>query len=341
MKNILLIATGGTIASEKTGAGLSPSISSEELIRFVPASREFCNVEGIELLSLDSTNIKPEHWQQITKTIEENYEDYDGFVISHGTDTMAYTSAALSYLIQHSYKPIVITGSQKPINSDVSDAKINLLDSLIFASCDKAHGVNVVFGGKVIAGTRAKKERTKSYEAFSSINFPYLAIIQDQKVIFYLDDKPQDKTSPVFFQALHPDIFLLKLTPVTKASVIHDLQKDYDALIIESFGTGGLPREDISACDFHKAVEEWIQQGKIVVMATQVSREGSDMAVYEVGKTMKHKFGLMETYDMTLEACLTKLMWILAQIKEPEKIRSLFYKSINRDILFHISDENA
>lgn len=134
----------------------------------------------------------------MAKAVEEHYDQYDGFVICHGTDTMAYTAAALSYLIQNSKKPVVITGAQKPIDLEITDAKTNLCDSLRFASCDKAHGVNIVFDGKVIAGTRGKKMRTKSYNAFSSINFPYIATIQDEHILFYLDDKELVPRTGVF-----------------------------------------------------------------------------------------------------------------------------------------------
>ena len=180
-KRILMIATGGTIASKRSETGLKPLITSDELLSYVPDARHFCQADAIQVLNIDSTNIQPEHWLLIARTIEDHYNQYDGFVICHGTDTMAYTAAALSYLIQNSPKPIVITGAQKPIDLEITDAKTNLLDSLRFASCSRAHGVNLVFDGKVIAGTRAKKERTKSYNAFSSINFPYPAVIQDQK----------------------------------------------------------------------------------------------------------------------------------------------------------------
>lgn len=124
-------------------------------------------------------------------SLKKKYEFYDSFVICHGTDTMAYTAAALSYLIQNNRRPIVITGAQKPIDLAITDARSNLLDSLRFASHDRAHGVSIVFGGKVIAGTRAKKEFSKSYNAFSSINYPDIASIHDSRIIFYIDDKDQ------------------------------------------------------------------------------------------------------------------------------------------------------
>lgn len=198
MKHILLLGTGGTIACKSGENGLSPQMTSNELLSYVPAAKEFCTVDTIQVLNIDSTSMHPSHWLKLARILEEHYDNYDGFVICHGTDTLAYTAAALSYLIQNSSKPIVMTGAQKTIGLDVTDAKTNLLDSLRFASCDRAHGVVIVFNGKVIAGTRGKKERTKSYDAFSSINFPYLAVIQDEHILFYIDDKWQIWESPGF-----------------------------------------------------------------------------------------------------------------------------------------------
>lgn len=332
MKRILMIATGGTIASKRSDDGLKPLITSEELLGYVPDAREFCHADAIQVLNIDSTNMQPKHWLMIAGTIEKHYEAYDGFVICHGTDTMAYTAAALSYLIQNSSKPVVITGAQKPIDLEITDAKTNLLDSLRFACCDKAYGVTIVFDGKVIAGTRGKKERTKSYNAFSSINFPYIATIQDGHIIFYLDDKAL-LTGPVrFYHNLDSRVALLKLIPSLNSGVLDYLAEHYDVLIIESFGVGGLPSYDSG--DFHSAIERWVTAGKVVVMTTQVTNEGSNMSIYEVGSTIKRQFGLLEAYDMTLEATVTKLMWILGQTRDPREIHRLFYQTVNRDMLF-------
>lgn len=331
-KRILMIATGGTIASKRGDNGLKPLITSDELLGYVPDAVQFCHADAVQILNIDSTNMQPEHWLLIASTIEKHYSQYDGFVICHGTDTMAYTAAALSYLIQNSAKPIVITGSQKPIDLEITDAKTNLLDSLRFASCDQAYGVTIVFDGKVIAGTRGKKERTKSYNAFSSINFPYIAAIQDGHIIFYLDDKNQ-LTKPVrFWHELNSKVALLKLIPSMDAGVLDYMAQHYDTVIIESFGVGGIPTYNTG--DFHKSIERWVSAGKVVVMTTQVTNEGSNMSVYEIGHSIKQEFGLLEAYDMTLEATVTKLMWILGQTKDPEKVREMFYRTVNRDMLF-------
>lgn len=332
MKHILLLGTGGTIACKRGDNGLTPLLTGDELLSYVPAAREFCHVDAIQVINIDSTNIHPKHWLMLSEVLEKNYDNYDGFVICHGTDTMAYTAAAMSYLVQHSSKPIVITGAQKPIDLDVTDARTNLLDSLRFASCDRAHGVSIVFDGKVIAGTRGKKERTKSYNAFSSINFPYLAVIQEEHILFYIDDKWQDKETVRFYHDLDSRVALLKLIPSMGSSVLDYLAEHHDAVVIESFGVGGLPSYDSG--DFYSSIEKWISQGKVIVMTTQVTQEGSNMSVYEVGQKIKNAFGLIESYDMTLEATVTKLMWILGQTREPDRIRELFYRTVNHDILW-------
>ena len=165
MKRILLIGTGGTIASEMTSEGLSPELTPAQLLRYVPAVEKLCRVDFLSLFSIDSTNITPAHWLSVAAALRENYDRYDGFVISHGTDTMAYTAAALSYLVQGAEKPIILTGAQKPINYDSTDSKLNLYDAFVCACSEKIHGVNIVFSGRVITGTRARKTCSKSYAA--------------------------------------------------------------------------------------------------------------------------------------------------------------------------------
>ena len=179
MKHILMLATGGTIASKETGQGLAPAITSREILGYVPAIGELCRVETIQLMNLDSSNLGPSHWLRVARAIEEHYDRYDGFVVTHGTDTMAYTAAALSYLIQFSPKPIVLTGSQKSICLENTDARMNLYNAFLYAASEGSRGVSLVFDGKVILGTRARKERTKSFNAFSSVDYPEIGVIRD------------------------------------------------------------------------------------------------------------------------------------------------------------------
>ena len=331
MKRILMIGTGGTIASRQTGQGLAPGLTTEELLSYVPEVAEICEVHTRQILNVDSTNITPVHWRRMVETIEQNYYDYDGFVIAHGTDTLAYTAAALSYMIQNSAKPIVITGAQKPIQMEVTDARTNLLDSFLYAADEDSQDVNIVFDGKVIVGTRAKKERAKSYNAFSSINFPYTAVIQDRRLVRYIPTTPYRKRVE-FYHDMRDSICVMKMIPGVKPEMLGYLFANYDCIVLESFGVGGIP-ESIAE-EFYHQMEAWHEKGKYVVMATQVANEGSNMEVYEVGQKVKRDFDLIEAYDMTLEATITKLMWLMAlPDMNYEKMKELFYRTVNYDIL--------
>ena len=232
-------------------------------------------------------------------------------------------------MIQNNLKPVVITGAQKPIDLEITDARLNLRDSLRFASDDRAHGVNIVFGGKVIAGTRAKKERSKSYNAFSSINYPDIAVIQDHRIIFYIDDRNRIRERVRFYHGMDAKVFLLKLIPGMDGRILNRMAEDYDAVIIESFGVGGLPAYGEQS--FQEAVDNWCRQGKKVIMATQVTHEGSDMEIYQVGKSIKERFPVVEAFDMTLEATVTKTMWLLGTGVKGEAFEAGFYRTINHD----------
>lgn len=331
MKKILLISTGGTIASMPSENGLVPLINSKQLLEYLKFTNLDFEVETLNLFNVDSTDMNPEYWLKIKDAIKENYEKYDGFVITHGTDTMAYTTAGISYLIQNSEKPIVFTGSQKSIHMDITDAKNNLLNSLIYASKDKSTGVSLIFNGKVIAGTRARKERSKSFDAFSSINYPFLAIIQDEKVYRYIEQK-KEKNKVKFYDNLNTNVFVLKLIPSIKEDILDFIFEKYDAIIIESYGVGGIPKILEEKLKF---LIEKHKGKKTIIMTTQVPQEGSDVGVYEVGKRIK---GLeyLESHDMSLEATVTKIMWVLGNYNSNFKeIKKNFYKQINHDIVFN------
>jgi len=330
MKHILMIGTGGTIASKITSSGLHPQLTSDEILNYIPGISRICKVDTLQLCSLDSTNISPAIWLMLVETIRTNYEKYDGFVIAHGTDTMAYTAAALSYLIQNSPKPIIISGAQRPINMEVTDSKTNLFDSFLYASSDLSHGVQIVFNGKVILGTRARKTRSKSFQAFSSINYPYLAIIQDEHIIQYIHQPKAE--APVFYDTLNPKVALFKLTPGVSSDLLSYMLEKNDAVIIESYGVGGIP--SLPESGFFEVIRKWIANGKTIVMTTQVPNEGSDMSVYRVGHDLKSELKIIEAYDMNTEAVVCKLMWILGQTKDLAEITRLFYQTISNDILY-------
>jgi L-asparaginase len=325
-----MIGTGGTIASKVTENGLEPQLTLDEILEYIPDVNKICELNTIQICNIDSTNMSPEYWVMIARAIQKHYDDYDGFVICHGTDTMAYTSAAISYMIQNSPKPIVLTGAQKPIHLDITDSKTNLYDSFLYASSAKANGVQVVFNGKVILGTRARKTHSKSLQAFSSINYPYLALIQNGRIIQYITNEKAG--TPKFYSKLNPKVGLFKLIPGSQEDVLLYMLQKNDAVVIESYGVGGIPM--LPQYRYYDIIHEYMAKGKTVVMTTQVPNEGSDMEVYQVGQELKNKVNILEAYDMTTEAVVCKLMWVLGQADEAEKIRKLFHTTINSDILY-------
>ena len=350
MKHILLIATGGTIASAEDGNGLSPALTGEELARSVPEIEGLCELDIVQPMNIDSTNMRPADWLRIAEVIRENYDAHDGFVVLHGTDTMSYTAAALSYLIQDSPKPIVLTGSQQPMGNPFTDAKINLYQSLVYAVSDRSRDVSIVFGGHAIAGTRARKQRTMSFNAFNSINYPVLAYLRQDKIICSgsaavsagpaecdcagdgaARDADGALDEPRFYNELNSRVCALKLTPGLTPDIFRLLKPDYDAVILETFGMGGVPERGPDGASYQEAIFDWVDSGRTVVMTTQVPEEGLDLGVYEVGRAYAEHPGILKGGDMTTEALVAKTMWALGQTRDADELQRLFYCPINHD----------
>ena len=330
MKSILLLTTGGTIAAADTGGGLVPALPPAEILRYVPEITGFCKVTARQILNIDSSNIQPENWLLLSRTIREHYEAFDGFVIAHGTDTMAYTASALSYLIQNPAKPIVLTGSQKPIQQGDSDARRNIIDAFWFCAQPDTGGVYLCFDGKIFLGTRASKVKSKSYDAFESINYPAAAFVHYRQPVPRIHLGRSSAKPVEFFDALDPSVFLLKLIPGMEPEILKYVGQRYNAIVIESYGLGGVPFADQR--NFLEQVERLAACGKILTVATQVKAEGSDLSVYEVGLRAAQRAPLLQSMDMTVEAVVTKLMWILAKTKVFKEAEKLFYTPINEDI---------
>lgn len=329
MKRILMIATGGTIASSEGKDGLAPCHNADKLLMFVKDNPEYI-IDTYQLLNIDSTNMQPEYWIRIVKHIKNNYLEFDGFVITHGTDTMAYTSAMLSYMIQNLNKPVVITGSQKPITDKNTDGIRNLVDSVRFAA-QGISGVFIVFNGKVILGTRASKMRTKSNDAFDSINYPCIAEINNKDIIYSSPRLfPKMYDEPVFNFSIMPEIFLLKLIPGTRPDIIDYLKHHYKGVIIESYGSGGIPFED--NINLLPKLKDLMESNIAVIVTTQVILEGSDLNLYEVGQKAL-KIPVIPAYDMTREAVVAKLMWALGQTNDINRVKEIFLTPINNDLI--------
>ena len=338
LKKILLITTGGTITAMDTGDGLVPSLPPEEIIRHVPEIKGFCDVEAMQIMNIDSSNIQPENWLLISRTIRDHYDSFDGFVITHGTDTMAYTTSALSYLIQNPGKPIVLTGAQKPIHQGDSDARHNIIDAFWFCAQPEMSGVYLCFDGKAFIGTRASKVKSKSYDAFESINYPVAAYIHYRQPVPRIHLGRSIDKAVEFYDEIDPSVFLLKLIPGMEPEILEYVGQRYNAIIIEGYGLGGVPFADRR--NFLEQVELLAAHGKILTVATQVKTEGSDLSVYEVGIRAAQRVPLLQSMDMTIEAVVAKLMWILTKTRAFKEVERLFYTPINEDISLFPQNSN-
>lgn len=329
IKKILLIGTGGTIASLQGAEGLAPGYDVAALLAFVPEVLRLAAIDALQIMNIDSTNMQPEHWMEITAAIREKYFAYDGFVITHGTDTLAYTAAMLSYLIQNSAKPIVVTGSQKPMTAPRTDARKNLRDAICLA-CEDIGGIYVVFDGNVINGNRAVKIRTKSHNAFESVNYPCVATIKQHQIsynpVYHFPPRQGDVR---FYPAVATDVMLIKLTPGEKPEIFDFIKGKYRGVVVESFGSGGVPF--VGGGNILTKMEELIAAGMIIVITTQCLFEGGNLNLYEVGQKIL-KSPIIPAYDMTTEAALTKLMWALGQTSGFAEVRELFLTPINYDL---------
>ncbi len=329
MKRVLMIATGGTIASVDKGDGLVPGLSAEELVGYVPQIADVCHLECLQLCNVDSTNVAPTHWLNIAAAIAENYQDYDAFLVTHGTDTMAYTAAGLSYLVQGNEKPIVITGSQLPMDNTFTDAKSNLFHSVLYAVDDASRDTSLVFAGKVIAGTRATKRRTASPEGFVSVNLPELAVVRRNKVVRTGMFDGETESGLRIYDKLNERVFVLKLVPGMDPAVFDALKPQFDAIIVESFGVGGIPDNPA----YREAIFSWLDSGRAMVVTSQAFEEGFDMSIYQVGRAYLEHGGLLMAGDMTTEALVAKTMWVLGQTRDFSEMEQLFYRPVNHDRL--------
>ena len=331
MKKILFIATGGTIASAKTEEGLTPAMTSEELLDAVPAIRTMCLVDTVQPYSLDSTNMCWKQWTHLAEIIRDGYEKYDGFVITHGTDTMSYAAATLSYLVQNNLKPIVFTGAQKSIAEVDGDARRNLYEAFTYATDPRACGTHVVFNGHVIAGTRARKTHSKSFDAFSSIDYPDVGVFFDRKLLCYIDERNEIRGEVRFYDRMDPSIISIRVIPGMDPSIFDYIVHNCHGVVIESFGVGGIPYYGDNA--FEEKIAALMENGVRVVITTQVPHEGSNLSVYRVGHMIKKKYRVLEANSMTTEAVIAKMMWALAYSDTRESFENLFRMPVGKDML--------
>ena len=319
-KKVLIINTGGTLSSVAREHGLTPGLTTDSMLRELHVVAGEAELITQEFSSLDSANIFPEDWVRLAQLISQQRDNYDGMVVIHGTDTLAYTSSMLSFMLQNIHIPIVITGSQLSISNPVADAMENLRCAIYMAQSG-CPGVFVAFNRKVMLGCRASKVRSLSFDAFDSINCDNVAEISS--IGMKINSHMLPKRNGIFRlqDSYCPDVAVIKLFPGIHREVLRMYAENgYRAFFIEAFGLGGMP---FLRHDFISGISRLTEQGCTVLVGTQCRFEGSSLEVYETGR-LALEAGALQAYDMTAEAAVTKLMWVLGQTEDPLEIREYF-----------------
>ena len=325
-KKILLLTTGGTIASLPGGEGLEPQ-RSDVMERELEQLRTYYEITVRDVMCLDSSNIRPEEWQTIAKAIFDQRIGFDGIVVSHGTDTMAYTASAVTYMLPNIDLPVVFTGSQLPLADMLSDGPDNLRTA--FAMAASGHpGVFLAFDRKVMLGCRAVKVRASGFSAFESVNARYAALVSNQGLVVDHEVLPKPTGEARFCPEISRNVFLLKLTPGLNPAVFDMLAAmGYRGIVIEAFGLGGVNVLHKGLRGIHRAVEDGIS----VVITTQCLYDSANLQVYQVGNKLL-ELGVIQGRDMTSEAAMTKLMWAIGQGLEPDQIAELFARNLAGEV---------
>lgn len=337
--SVLLIYTGGTIGMMKNPVtGALENFNFDHLLEYVPEIKGF-NLDIYSIAfepPIDSSDISPESWSQLVKIIYSNYEQYDGFVILHGTDTMAFTASALSFMLEGLSKPVILTGSQLPIGALRTDGKENLLTAIEIAAAKHEDGTPIVpevcvfFHEKLMRGNRTTKVSAENFDAFESNNYPILAH-SGIELQFYNHNirpyRPDAVLTPHY--EMDPNIVIFSLFPGMQPDIVKKIMRDrkLKGVIFRTFGSGNAPRQEWLV----KALTQATRSGKTIVNITQCSTGSVKMGLYETGRQLLEA-GIISGHDSTVEAALTKLMFLLGQSLNAEEIRQQMNISIAGEV---------
>ncbi len=338
-KKVLLIYTGGTIGmvrNPQTGA-LEP-FEFEHLLNNVPELTQFqVNISTYQFNPpIDSSDMSPARWSELAHIIADNYDSYDGFVVLHGTDTMAYTASALSYMLENLTKPVILTGSQLPIGQLRTDGKENLITSIEIASARRPDGramvpeVGIYFSGHLIRGNRTTKQSADNFNAFESFNFPHLA---DAGVnISYRDDlllTPDYGKPMIPHFELDNSVIVFTLFPGMREDHARHIisTPELRGIVMRTYGSGNAPQKPWLL----DALKEATEAGKTIINISQCMAGSVEMGRYDTGYQLMST-GVISGYDSTVESAVTKLMYLQARFSNPDDVRHYMTQSIRGEI---------
>ncbi len=337
-RSILLIYTGGTIGMIKDYAsGVLKAFDFSQLVKNIPELNQLdCTIASHSFEQpIDSSNMSPKHWVAITDIIAENYQEYDGFVVLHGSDTMSYTASALSFLLENLAKPVILTGSQLPIGDLRTDAKENLITAIQIAALHEkgrpvVQEVGLYFEYKLYRGNRTTKINAEHFRAFASLNYPHLIESGVHLSVFKEYLLPQRKKMVLrVHRKLDDNVAILKLFPGINAKVMDAMlaTRNLKVLILETYGSGNAPMEEW----FLKKLQNAIKNGIHIINVTQCSGGAVIMGQYETSSKLK-KMQVINGKDITTEAAVTKAMYLLGSGVSHDLFKTVFETSLRGEM---------